>query len=63
MLSDHPRDIAIGILIAHATTVTDEDVGTPFMMMKKTTDPDRRNPLLKSLFNKDTKMETLKLIS
>ena len=63
MLSDHPQDIAIGILIAHAITVTDADVGTPPTMMKKTTDSDKRSSLLKSLFNKDTRMETLKLIS
>ena len=62
MLSDPPQDIAIGILIAHAITVTDADVGTPLTTMKKTKDPDKRNHPLKSLFNKDMRMETLKLI-
>ena len=64
MLSDHPQDIAIGILIAHAIIVIDADVGTPPIMMKMTRDPDKRaNPFLKSLFNKDMRNETLKLIS
>ena len=57
------QDIVIGILIAHANTVKNADVDTPHMMMKMTTDPYGRNPLPKSLFNKDMKMETLKLIS
>ena len=63
ILSYHPQDIAIGILIAHANAVTSTDVDISPMMMKMTKDLKERNPLLKSLFNKDMKMETLKLIS
>ena len=63
MLSHPPQDIAIGILIAHASTVTNADVGIPPTILKMTTDPATRNLFLNSHFNKDMKMETLKLIS
>ena len=64
MLSHHPQDIAIGILIAHVNTVTNADVDIPPTMMKMTKDiKEKRNPLLRSLFNTDMKMETLKSIS
>ena len=63
MLSHHPQDIAIEILIAHANTMTNADVGTPPTILKMTTNPVRKNPILKSLFNKDMRTETLKLIS
>ena len=62
MLSHPPQDIAIGILTAHASIVTNADVDTHPMMMKMTTELEE-NDLLKSHFNEDMKMETLKLIS
>ena len=63
MLSHHPQDIVIGILIAHANTMTNAEVDIPPTMMKMTKDLEKRNSLPKSHFNKDIKMETLKLIS
>ena len=62
MLSHPPQDINIGILTAHASTVTNADVDTHPMMMKMTTELEEKD-LLKSHFNKDMKTETLKLIS
>ena len=63
MLSHPPHDIAIGILIVHANIVLNADIDISPMTMKKMTDLEEINPLPKSLFNNDMKMETLKLIS